>query len=177
MFRNFLRLFGIKKKKRVKLSSREHGNVNSTVALIRAASHPDLPKSIVEGPMTRIPAERKVYGTWCIRSPWHNGAWIAGYYNVSKDIPVSCANPENLDDYDDATEQHELAHRAEYKLGIAPPWHNRAWRRVFKGWYDMPALSVQCVQGGCMELADDEHLLPGADPGDVIEIDIITDRS
>lgn len=173
MFKRFLRIFGIGRKRRVKLSAREHGNINRTVQLIRGATHPSLSTSIIEGPCKRVPAERRVYGMWCVRSPWHNGAWIGGYYNVSKDEAVTCANPADLNDYDDRVEQHEIGHRGEYKLGISPPWHNPAWRGLFLNWYDMPGYSTDGSIGGCVELVDKDHCLPGADIGDVIEIDVV----
>ena len=156
------------KRRPLRQSDRERNNIEHTENLIRNATHPGL-VSFGRGRLQRIPAERRVHGMWCIRSPWHNGAWIGGYYNASKDIPVTCANPDDLNDYDDRVEQHEIAHRIEHKLRIAPPWHTPAWRRLFIHWHNTAATP----SGGEHELCDAEHLLPYCEEGDVVEVDVV----
>ena len=168
MLRKLLEMLGLRKR-RTRLSPRDNGNINHATQLIRNATHPTV-GNLGAGKLQRIPAERRVHGMWCIRSPWHNGAWIGGYYNISKDIPVTCANPDDINDYDDRVEQHEIAHRIEYKLRISPPWHTPAWRRLFLHWYSLPALSVMA---GEEEVCDKQHSLPYCDCGDVVEVDFV----
>jgi hypothetical protein len=167
MFKRFFRLFGIRKR-RVNMNSRESGNMKHVVELIRRHTHPNLKAASIE--CQRIPAEGRIRGMWCIRSPWHNGAWIGGYYNPTRKIAVTVANPDNLDDYDDKIEQHEIAHWAEDVLGLVPPWHYAGWRRYFVHWWDMPAASVM---GGDLVMCDKTHLLPFCERGDVVDVDYV----
>ena len=156
------------KRKPISQKTRERNNIKHTEGLIRNKTHPDL-GNLGSGRLERTPAERKVYGMWCIRSPWHNGAWIGGYYNQTRDLAVTCANPANTNDYDDRVEQHEIAHRIEYKLRIAPPWHTPAWSQLFLNWRNIAA----APSGGEHELCDAVHLLPYCEDGDVVEVDVV----
>lgn len=149
---------------------REDGNINRTVELVRNRTHPELPKSMALGPIKRIPAEGRIHGMWCIRSPWHNGAWIGGYYNPSNNTAVTVANPNDMNDYDDRVEQHEIAHRLELVLRMPRRWHDLAWRQDFMNWWEVPAVGVA---GGEIERCDKTHKLPYCEEGDIVEVDLV----
>ena len=122
--------------------------------------------------MKRVQAQGRVEGMWCIRSPWHNGAWIGGYYNPANDHAVTVANPDDLNDYDDRVEIHEIAHRVEWKEDVRGRWHNAAWRDAFLNWWDMPQSARPC--GGRQEMCDALHELPYCKRGDAVVVDVVT---
>jgi hypothetical protein len=167
MLKRLLQLLGLRRKPS-KLSPREEGNRNHVMQVVRAATHPELRREHIK--VKRIPAEGRVRGMWCIRSPWHNGAWIGGYYMSRDRLAVTVANPDDLNDYDDRVEQHEIAHWAEDSLGLVPPWHYGPWRHLFLHWESIPAY---CVGGGEIQQCDKTHLLPYCECGDVVEVDYV----
>jgi hypothetical protein len=169
MLKRILEFLHLRKRKRKPLyTDRERRNIDTTIDIIRKATHPQLTHGFIQ--TRRIPADGRVRGMWCIRSPWHNGAWIGGYYIPHKKLAVTVANPDDLNDYDDRVEQHEIAHWAEDTLGLVPPWHYAPWRRLFLHWVNVPAMAVN---GGFVEVCDCDGQLPFTGKGDIVEVDLV----
>ncbi len=181
-----LETLGIRKREE-SLTARQHGNLNAVLAKIRNSTHPRLstPRRLKIG---YVPGERRLGGDWAIRSPWHNGAWILGYYVPGEKLPITVTDPKNPLVYSDATEQHEIAHRCEHDLGIAPPWHFPDWRRFFVGWYGSNPQSGLIPRwfkrpklepdDCCCCRVDPAHPLPGCSSGDLVVVDeVVLDRN
>ena len=153
-------------KRRHRPSERAHGNAHTAIARIRGATHPHL-RDDGKRAYRYQPGERRFGSTWAIQSPWHGGAWIAGWYIRNKRECWTVTHPADDRIYDDDTEIHEVAHDIEANLGLVPPWHNEAWRRLFRNWYNIPSITVAA------DLSRDVLQLPGVEPGDQVEIDFV----
>lgn len=150
--------------------SRAYGNANAAIGRIKAATHPGYRDD--NGRTYHLAkGERRMGRLWAVRSPFpeHNGAWMCGWYVLRKRACWTVCNPADYNDYDDGTEQHEVAHDIEARLNLIPPWHYPRWRNLFDGWRgDGAARLPSCCSGVC----DCEK---GFDETDEVHCDFVED--
>lgn len=150
--------------------ARAGGNAASAIAKIKRATHPQF-RDRAGRSQHLVPGTHREGGQWGIASPWHGGLLIGGYYIVEKRGCYTVCNPANPADYLDSTQAHETAHDLESQLGIAPPWHYHAWRHLFRNWINVTAQPI--LNATRVNLQDAILQLPGVEPGDHVEIDLI----
>ena len=144
---------------------------------IRDATHPDFRDDHRPRTYHLLKGERRIGGEWAYRSPMHDGAWVLGYYIPSSRRCYTVCNPNDWNDYSDETERHEAAHDMEGpQLRLIPPWHYPKWRRLFAGWYNVPARTVKEIEPDA-ECCKKILTLPGVEEGDFVTVDYADGRA